>query len=257
MVKKILSIILWVITAGAIIVLFVFGRKTYLDTPLKGVGFSLEQSSKRGCVERDTLLSHIEAHCGLERQAKIASIDLMGLNKMLHNDPWIEEASGYIGLNDTLVLKAKEYKPVVRIFNKEGRSVFVTENGVIIPFSPKHTPRLIIANGDFDFPTPRDNANMTDSLYAESGVAEALHIAKAINDNPFLMGSIGQICKNKDEYELVVNDLTARVILGDTCATNDKMQRLGKLLEKYSGTQELDPYKTLNLKYKYQIVCTK
>ena len=182
---------------------------------------------------------------------------MMGLKKMLNDNPWIEQASGYIGLKDTMVLKAKEYRPVVRIFNKEGRSVFVTENGVIIPFSPKHTPRLIIANGDFDFPTPRENASMTDSIYANAGVAEALHIAQAINGDPFLMGSIGQICKNNNEYELVVNDLTARVILGDTCATNDKMHRLGTLLEKYSGTHELEPYKTLNLKYKNQIVCTK
>lgn len=255
MVKKVLSIILWVITAGAIVVLFVFGRKTYLDTPLKGIGFSLEQSSKRGCVEKDTMLSHIEQLCDLEHQAKISSIDMMKLKKMLISNPWIEQAGGYIGLNDTLVIKAKEHKPVVRIFNKQGRSVFVTEHGTIIPFSPKHTPRLIIANGDFDFPTPRDNADMNDSIYA--GVPEALHIAQAINNNPFLMGNIGQICKTGDEYELVVNNLSARVIFGDTCATNDKMQRLRTLLEKYSGTSELEPYKTLNLKYKNQIVCTK
>ena len=257
MVKKILSIILWVVTGGALVVLFAFGRKTYLNTPLKGINFSFEQANSKGCVEKDTLLSYIEALCDIQHEAKISSINMMGIKKLLCDNPWIEQASGYIGLNDTLTLKAKEYKPALRVFNKEGKSVFVSEKGIIIPFSPKHSPRLIIANGDFDFPTPKQNACMTDSIYAPTGISEALHIATAINNDPFLSGSIGQIYKNDKEYELVVNDLPARAVLGDTCATNDKLSRLRTLLEKYSGTHELLPYKSLNLKYKNQIVCTK
>ena len=257
MVKKILSIILWVITGGALVVLFVCGRKAYLDTPLKGIDFSFEQSNSKGCVEKDTLLSTIETLCDIKHEATISSIDMMGIKKLLYDNPWIEQASGYIGLDEILTLKANEHKPIVRIFNKTGHSVFVTEKGIIIPFSPKHSPRLMIANGDFDFPMPRQNANMTDSLYAATGIPEAVHIALALNKDPFLTGSIGQIYKNNDEYELIVNDLPAKAILGDTCATNDKLSRLRTLLENYSGTHELLPYKTLNLKYKNQIVCTK
>lgn len=237
--------------------LFVFGRRTYLNTPLKGIDFTFEQSNSKGCVEKDTLLSTIEALCDIQNEASISSVNMMGVNKLLNDNPWIEQASGYIGLNDTLILKAKEYKPVIRIFNKAGKSVFVSEKGTIIPFSPKHSPRLIVANGDFDFPMPRQNTSMNDSLYVTSGIPEALHIALALNKDSFLTGSIGQIYKNDNEYELVVNDLQAKVILGDTCVTDDKLSRLRTILEKYSGTQELLPYKTLNLKYKNQIVCTK
>ena len=37
MVKKILSIVLWVITAAAIVVLFICARESYLNTPLKSI----------------------------------------------------------------------------------------------------------------------------------------------------------------------------------------------------------------------------
>ena len=37
MVKKILSIVLWVATAAALVVLFIFARENYLNTPVKSV----------------------------------------------------------------------------------------------------------------------------------------------------------------------------------------------------------------------------
>ena len=68
--------------------------------------------------------------------------------------------------------------------------------------------------------------------------------------------TINELDEN-NEYELMVNNVSARVILGDTIAVNDKLSRLAILLDKYSGTEELATYKTLNLKYNNQIVCTK
>ena len=257
MVKKILKIALWVITGAALVVLFIFGRKWYLETPLKGITFDLQRSHDHGFVEKDTVMAYAEAICDIEHHAKISSIDLMKIQKLLGNNPWIEHSSAFIGLNDTLQIKAKEYEPVLRVYNQDKRSVYVTENGVIVPSSPRYSPRMIIASGQFLFPIPKGNARINDSLYVHTGIPEALCIAKAIKKDDFLAGNIGQIYKNYNEYELMVNNLSARVILGDTCAVEQRLARLKTLLEQYSGTEELKPFKTLNLRYKNQIVCTK
>ena len=258
MVKKILKIALWVITGAALVVLFVFGRKWYLETPLKGIDFHLERCHKNGFVEKDSVVSYAKAICDLEHHAAISSVNMMKIQQLLDGNPWIEKANAYIGLNDTLVIKAKEYEPVLRVYNHDKRSVYVTKEGVIFPSKPHYSPRVIIASGNFDFPFPTKNSRVTDSVYANSGLNEALTIAMAVNSDPFLTGNIGQIYKDEhNEYELMVNNLTARVILGDTDAVNDKLSRLAALLEKFSGTEELKAYKTLNLKYNKQIVCTK
>ena len=258
MVKKILSIVLWVITGAALVMLFVFGRKWYLDTPLQGVVFQLDRHDTKGFVEKDTVIAYAEAICDIQHQAAIGNVDMMKIKRLLGDNPWIESSSAYIGLNDTLFIKAKEHSPVLRVYNKDGRSVYVTEEGSIIPSSPIYTPRLIIANGDFHFPTSEGNASLSDTIYAESGLAEALAIALALRNNPFLNSNVGQIYKNnRNEYELMVNSLSARVILGDTIGVSTKLARLGTLLEKYSGTEALNGYKTLDLRYKNQIVCTK
>lgn len=258
MVKKILSIVLWVITGAALVTLFVFGRKWYLDTPLQGVVLQLDRHDTRGFVEKDTIIAYAEAICGIEHQASIGNIDMMKIKRLLSENPWIESSSAFISLNDTLFIKAKEHSPVLRVYNNEGHSIYVTEDGNIIPSSPVFTPRLIIANGDFQFPVSKDNANLNDTLYAQSGLSEALAIALALRNDRFLNSNVGQIYKNKNnEYELMVNNLSARVIIGDTIAVSTKLSRLGTLLEKYSGTDALKDYKTLDLRYKNQIVCTK
>ena len=258
MVKKILKIALWVITGAALAVLFVLGRKWYLETPLKGIVFQLERDRDNGFVEEDSVMSYVEALCDIKHQAAISTIDMMKIRTFLDGNPWIEKSSAYIGLDDTLVIQAREYDPVLRVFNQDKRSVYVTTDGVIIPSSPNYTPHLIIANGDFTFPTPQESASVTDSIYADTGLPEALAIAIAIRNNQAAAKHIGQIYKDIDnKYELMVNNLPARVILGDTCMVANKLTRLGILMEKFGGTEELDKYKTLDLKYKNQIVCTK
>ena len=258
MVKKILRIVLWVVTAVALIMLFTFGRKKYLETPLKGVEFQLERSHSNGFVVKDSVLTQVKGICGIERHAAIATVDMMKISQLLNSNPWIESANAYIGLNDTLFVKAKEYEPVLRVFTKDKKSVYVTKDGYLVPFCRHYAPRVIIANGEFQFPNIHKGANVNDSIYAYTGLSDALVIAKAIEKDPFLIGAIGQIYKNENnEYELMVNGLSANVVLGDTCHVDNKLSRLAILLERYSGTEELKAYKTLDLKYKNQIVCTK
>ena len=243
MVKKILSIVLWVVTGAALIVLFVSGRSRYLKTPLKGIQINLERSHTDGFVEKDSLLTYAEAVCDIAHHNTISNIDMYRINKLLTDNPWIEYGSAFIDLNDTLFIQAKEYEPVLRVYGNDGTSVYVTAEGVIIPSSPHYTPHLIIASGHFE---------------EQTGIAEALVIAQAIRHDEYLAKHIGQIYLNQDhEFEVTVNNLPAKVIVGDTCAINDKLAKLKTLLEKYNNTEELIDYKTLDIKYKNQIVCTK
>ena len=258
MVKRILKIALWVITGAALVALFVFGRKWYLETPLKGIDFNLERADSHGFIVKDSVLSRTEAFCGFPNHASIGAVNMAGIQKMLADNPWVEHSSAYIGLNDTLTIQAKEYEPVLRVFNQDRQSVYVTAEGIVLPSSPTYTPHLIIASGSFTFPIPYKHGIDSDSIYANTGITESLTIAKAILKDEFLRDNIGQIYKDiNNEYELSVNNLSARVLLGDTTSIDKKLTRLRILLERFGGTEELVPYETLNLKYNNQIVCTK
>lgn len=258
MVKKILSIILWVITGAALIVLFVFGRNWYLETPLKGIKLELERGHNDGFVDKDTLLAYAEAACDLAHLNTISNVNMERIKQLLTDNPWIQSGDAFIGLDDTLTIKAKEYEPVLRVFGNDGRSVYVTTIGEVIPSSPRYTPHLLIASGNFKLSLPQRDAHVNDSVYVSTGLAEALVLSQAIAADTYLASHIGQIYRNKEgEFELAVNSFPPRVLLGDISNINNKLSRLHIILEKYNNTEELIGYKTLDLRYKNQIVCTK
>ncbi len=260
MVKKILSIVLWVITAAALIMLFVFGRKKYRATPLKGIRVNVELCQAKGFIEKDSLIAQIWSLCDKDQPVTIANIDMEKIRQLLDSNPWIAHSDAYIGLNDSLIINIKEYDPVLRMYavaghKKTRQSFYVTRDGFIIPTSSRYIPHLIIANGNYDLDTLALNSNIADSLYLNSGLVETLTIAQAIEKDNFFKQNIGQIYRNtSNEYEIVVNNLPIQVIVGDTCAIDNKLQRLKRMLE---SPVEMEEYKTMSLKYKNQIVCTK
>ncbi len=255
MVKKILSILVWFITAGGIVTLFIFSRMNYLSTPLKSISISIEGANGHEFVDKDTLLYEIGSICHINSKASIGSVDMLQIEKHLNNNPWIEKAASYIGLDSVLYINVKEYEPALRVFNKAGKSMYVTNEGVVFPTSKTFTPRILIASGNFDFPT---DINMNDSIYQNSGIADALYICQAIKKDDFAQSFIGQIYRNDaGEYEIAANGIHAQVILGDTCQIGNKLLKMKTFLKYKLGSEELNNYKKVNLEFENQIVCTK
>ncbi len=252
MVKKILSIALWVITGAALIVLFIFARESYLDTPLKAVNLVTESDS--GFVRRSVLHQELEKQCG---QSKIGTVNMIKIQNHLDNNPWIESNSAYIDLDGNLNVNFKEYEPQFRVFGKNGQSVYVTDEGMVIPSCQNYTPYVLIASGNFDITSDSTYA-LCDTLDRDRNILNALHWFKAITANPFIENCVGQVyCNGKNQFELTVKGLDARVIVGDTCLAADKLNRLEVFMKQRISRPETQNMKIINLNYKNQIVCTK
>ena len=80
MVKKILSIVLWVITAAAIVVLFIFARESYLNTPLKSI--NLVPAVDSGFVRRNVLHEEIEKQC---EHSMVGTVNMIKIQGTLRN----------------------------------------------------------------------------------------------------------------------------------------------------------------------------
>ena len=253
MVKKILSIVLWVITAAALIVLFIYARENYLSTPLKTVNLMPESDS--GFVRRSVLHEEIEKQC---KQAKIGTVDMIKIQNHLDANPWIESNSAYIDLNGNLNVNFKEYEPQFRVFGKNGQSVYVTDAGIVMPSCSNYTPYVLIASGNFDLDNDSTTYTLCDTLVRDRNIIDALYWFKAIKANPFIENCVGQLyCNNKNQFELTVKGLDARVIVGDTCLAADKLNRLEIFMKQRINRLETHSMKIINLNYKNQIVCTK
>ena len=253
MVKKILSILLWVVTAAALVVLFVFARESYLKTPVKAVQLMTETDT--GFVRKTALHDEIEQICG---KSNIGTVNMLAIRKVMDDNSWIESSASYVGLDGTLNVNFKEYEPWFRVFGTVGRSVYVTRDGVVIPSSRIYTPYVLVANGNFEVRSDSVAYRLNDSLDSDRNLLNAMHWCEAIEGNDFVNHCVGQLyCNKRNQFEITVKGFDGRVIVGDTCDAADKLNRLETFMKQRIDSQETKTLKSINLNYKNQIVCTK
>ena len=253
MVKKILSILLWVVTAAALVVLFVFARENYLTMPLKSI--QLIPATDTGFVRMTALHDEIEQICG---NSKVGTVNMIAIQKVLESNAWIENGSSYIDLDGTLNVSFQEYEPWFRVFGKNGHSVYVTREGFVIPSSRTYTPYVLVASGNFELRSDSATYQLTDTLESDRNLLNALHWCEAIEGNDFVGHCIGQLyCNKRNQFELTVKGFDGRVVVGDTCDASDKLKRLEIFMKQRIESPETKTLKSINLNYKNQIVCTK
>ena len=255
MVRKILSIVAWVLTAGALIALFVFAREDYLTSPVKAVKVNIEREGDSGFIKERFLLADIDR---LRGHSDIGTVNMLSIQQRLESNPWIESSTSYIDLDGTLNINIKEYDPVLRIFGEGGKSAYLTESGICLPTNRLYTPHVLVANGSFTLRSDSTSYALNDTLVEDQALIESLHVFKAIERNAFIQSCIGQVYRNrKGQFDIVLRDIDARVTLGDTCQIDDKLHRAEIFIKQKVGTAELKGMKNINLQYKNQVVCTK
>ena len=233
--------------------LFVFAREDYLHTSLKSI--QLLPSTDTGFVRKTALHDEIERLCN---KRNVGTVDMMAIQKVMDDNSWIESSASYVDLDGTLNVSFKEYEPWFRVYGKNGRSVYVTRNGVVIPPSRIYTPYVLVASGNFELRSDSVAYRLNDSLESDKNLLNALHWCSAIEGNDFVSHCVGQLyCNKKDLFEITVKGFDGRVIVGDTCDAADKLNRLEVFMKQRIDSPETKNLKSINLNYKNQIVCTK
>lgn len=255
MVKKILSILAWVVTGAALVALFIVARESYLQRPVHAINVNINRVNENGFVKKDAVLAELDSIC---HNANIGTVNMMAIGNRLKSQPWIEHSSSFVDLGGNLNVNIKEYHPVLRVFGRNGNTAYLTEEGMLLPQSAGFTPYVLIASGNFDLESASLRHRLCDTVEADRNLIGAMKVFEAIGRNEFMSNSIGQIyCNRNNEYEIVARDIDARIMLGDTCNLDDKLTRLEIFMKQKTGSSEITEMKTINLKYKNQVVCTK
>ena len=255
MVKKILSILAWVTTAAGLVLLFIFARKNYLETPLQIQKPTIERTHDTGFVSSANVMKEVAEIC---RNGNVANIDMLHILKILDNNPWIERRNTFVDLEGNLNINIKEYDPILRVFSWQGQSIYLTPDGMVLPASKQYRPYLLIASGDYSFDEINHTYRLSGTTELDNLLLSTLHIVKAIKKNDFIENAVSQLYyTQKGEFEIVMRSIDAKVIVGDTSQIDDKLKRLEIFTKKKFDTQELNGTETINLKYKNQVVCTK
>jgi cell division protein FtsQ len=183
----------------------------------------------------------------------VGSIDVKRVEEVLYNNGFIETADVYIDENSHVNVKITQREPVLRIIDMEGSSYYLDTKARYIPSSRHYTARVPVATGfinNRNYNTPvTDPANPLFSLYV---------LAQAIRADNFMNAQVEQIFVEKDgEFELVPKIGNHRILLGTTLDLPEKFKRLKIFYKETIPYEGWTKYKTVNIKYKGQIICGK
>lgn len=190
------------------------------------------------------------------------SIDLDEIEKNLEKHNQVKSVETFLTVDGKLVINIAQRKPVLRVFNVDGDSFYIDEDGKLIPTSSKYTPRVLVATGRIKGSNKEYKSCIPNSVssgdFAVLQLFQIYQFAERINNDPFMFAMVDQIFVNNEfQIELVprVSDWT--IVIGDTEDTEGKFAKLKSFLKVVPYPDGWDMYKTINLSFKDQIVCTK
>jgi cell division protein FtsQ len=176
----------------------------------------------------------------VQNQAK-SVIDLYNLENNVSKNPYVEKAAVFLTVQGVLKSVIKQRTPVARVINKND-SYYIDKEGVKVPLSDNYSARVLLVSG----------------VKNEDDVSEILPLIDTILKDNFLRKEVVGIEKSDaNEYQFSVRSGNYKIDFGNLTEVDVKFKKLKAFYNKTFEDETIQIYKTINVKYHNQVVCTK
>jgi cell division protein FtsQ len=167
-------------------------------------------------------------------------IDLRELEFLLESNSMIKSAQVYLTVNGVLMAKVEQKVPIARVQNSE--VFYIDDQGFRMPLSTQHSARVPVVYG----------------IVGEEDLKRVYKLALTAYNDTFLKTYLTEIHQNKNkEISLKLRLLDFEVSVGNIDNLEVKLKNLKAFYQKAKKDNMLDIYKSVNLQFDNQVVCTK
>lgn len=258
--KKILHISFISILVAGTIALLAFTDIEYQGKAFRSFTIDILNPSDRAMITADEIKNLVTGKFGQIEGATMARVDLYELENTVQANPYVSSCEVYQTIEGDLVLKARVREPLVRVVNSDDDQFYLDLNGYLMPVNPVHPSHVLIASGFIpDKYISLDKSEKPLNAYPDtSALHEVYPVAFYIFKDDFLRSFIDQIYINdKKEIELVPKIGSQTIIFGNATDAAEKLENLKTFYQKVMCNINWHTYKSINLKYKNQVVCLK
>jgi len=262
--KKIINISVWILLPVLLLLAIDFIERRQKQVLCCNVDIRIKYNSDDYFITENDI-NEFFIKKGLKiRGISLSDIDAGNIEAYLYTIPYIEKADVFVSIDGEVKIQITQKKPIVKVFNKYNQSFYIDTQGSFMPSSDNYSARLIIANGYInDFYKPyikleeKDTLN-TDSLIKKSIAYKIFKMAQFINNDKFWKAMVEEIfVNNKGEIELFTKIGDQTIVFGNIDNMEEKFENM--LIFYKQGLNKIgwNKYKTINLKYKNQVICSK
>ena len=240
---KILKNFIYVLTTLFIVVTVIFSFKNN-SSPIKEIVINSENKF----LDRYRIESLITEKMGKDSIIKNADI----IEKNILANPFVKEIKLYQDLSNKLIVDLVQYQPIARLVFENKKDFYIDLHGNIFPTSTKFSERVLLIHTDDNINYDLKNINSTD--YGKKIFTMINYI---INDT-FLSKIISEIDINYDKNIIIYPQVSKqKIIFGYPEQIDVKFDKLMLFYKKVLPAKGWNTYKTVNLKFKNQIICDK
>ena len=168
------------------------------------------------------------------------AIDLKEMEFLLESNDMIKSAQVYLTVNGEVRVKVEQKRPIARVASDD--VFYIDEGGFRMPLSSQHSARVPLAYGIVD----------------EADLETVYKVALTVYKDSFLKTYVTEIHQNENkEISLKLRLLDFEVLVGTLYNLEIKLQNLKAFYQKAKKDKMLDVYKSVNLQFENQVVCTK
>ena len=181
------------------------------------------------------------------------------LEKALEEIESVKNAEVYRRINGAVSIEIEQRVPVCRVHDLSGSQYYLDENGDPFPVNKHYTARVPLVNGNLYEPYGMRRGKMdSDSMRQISKLDDITALFRCIRKDAFRSALVEQVwLAENGDFELVPNIDDHLILFGDTTEMDGKFNKLKIFYEEGLNTKGWNTYKTVNLKYKNQIICKK
>ncbi len=262
--RKILNIILWISLPLGVLVVVVLTQNHYQNKTVVAlnvdINYNIEGETNRLLTYED-INTFVRHRYDSIKGKKIKSINIEEIEYDLMDNPYIKSADAYTTMDGSVQLRIIQRKAIVRVIDVFGDQFYMDDQARILPIRSYYPARVLVCNGNvrnIGYYSNNYTHKQLDSLVEISILKDIYQMAKYIEMDTLLSRQIVQL--NVDiKGEFVLVPLLSNHIIKFGKAENiaEKFNKLKIFYTDGLGHHRWNDYKTINLKYKNQIVCTK
>ncbi len=188
---------------------------------------------------------------GLQLQGyPMREINTRELERLLEKNPYIKWAEVSTDVSGRMEIRLEQRVPLIR-FMPEGKAGFYLDTeGEILPLSDQFVPHIFLVTGNIK----KEDA----STWARKQLEEIHCFCTYVSEHPFWNEQIVQLYVNrKGEYELIPRVGAHQILMGSMDHWELKLRNLELLYQQGLSSYGWNSYRTINLKYTNQVICTK
>jgi len=261
--SKLKDIFPWFTLAIYLVVILSFIAAKRNEITCNEIKVSITDNSSNFFIEEEDVISLLSDKGEQLISKPIESINVNKLEELLSLHPSVKKANVYRNLNGILEIQISQRTPMLRVINNSNESYYLDEDGAVMPLSNKYAAHVLVASGNI-----REKYATWSKVKLKEYAPEIVEnsnpllldlftLADYIYHDKFWNAQIEQIYVVGNEFELIPRVGTQIIRFGGIAEYNEKFKKLKALYEQGMPQTGWNKYKTINLKYKNQVICTK